>query len=286
MKHFILFLVSICCVWTQSCAQNKKEIEIIETFNTLKLQTANPYAVYFNDIPVDKEYGSGSNTIEIPINDLALKSGLQQIDLILWPNSGDTLIDESEFTYLNVQLLIYPHGMESFKRGEFEVAQTFNKGSFEALPKYKKSWTIDLDLNYEVEGWSNSEYLNSVDSNVLREEVLSFYKNMASIINSGDIKKFNVLNAKRDAEVAVSFSNNEEFKIEDDEFVLNRLNNSKGNVKAMEECVLKIYGNGRVVSLETETGESPLFAEDDREKYTYTFYLHRPKGSKDFEIIR
>lgn len=253
---------------------------------TIKIQAANPHEVYFNDLPIDKDFSNETSSMEIPINDFILKSGPQHLHLNLWPNSNKDIIDKIDFEYLNIQLLKYPNGMKSLNQGEYEIIQTFDKGDFEYSSKIEKHWTLNLDVNYESIGWSNSENLLEIDSNLLKEKVMNFYRKTAQIINNGDLYQFNELNKKRDYEVENSFYNDSDYIQQDVTFVKNRIFNSKNNTFFSENYIIKFYGNGKIVTLETTNGESPLYAEDNIQKYTYTLYLHIPKGSTELEIIR
>ena len=61
---------------------------------------------------------------------------------------------------------------------------------------------------------------------------------------------------------------------------------------AEDKLELKYYGEGRVVTLVSTDpksyGYSPLIAREAEHNFpmAHTFYLHRPKGSKELEIIR
>ena len=64
-----------------------------------------------------------------------------------------------------------------------------------------------------------------------------------------------------------------------------------GNMQSLDNAELKIYGNGRLVTLVTPNGKyknwNALMSKTPKGRVTsWGVILHKPKGSANFEIIR
>ncbi len=264
---------------------SKKEIDMEKTpVYTIKISAANPYEVLVNDMPFEKDYNNGSSTVELPINDLILRSGKQIIKIKILPNSGGNTVDQSGLNYFNLKVLQYTSVSSIGSNGKL-IKEITLKDQKE-LPIVTIEKIVNLEVPYNVQGWSKSQDLAKEDKTVLKNEVLSKYQELKNVLNKGDLKSFLSENKIRDKEVHSAFYNDKEMKNEDEDYMKNRVKKSANHMAEIKDFQMKFYGNGKVVSLERNDGNSALFADDSNNLFYYAILLHRPKPGSPLEIIR
>ncbi|MCU7619291.1 hypothetical protein NZ698_19090 [Chryseobacterium sp. PBS4-4] len=156
------------------------------------------------------------------------------------------------------------------------------------------------DLPYNLEGWSKGQDLRKFDKIILEQKVVSFYKNLWTILNNGDGEKYIKLWNKADQEL-IEYDyelNIDQINEEEIDFINKKCLNM---IADFEDYEMKIYADGRLVSFRRKNHTkqfnnkspldvfnwSPLIRKaklsggDD-----YSVLLYLSEGSNDFVIIR
>ena len=160
--------------------------------------------------------------------------------------------------------------------------------------EFKTSFELKAaDINWDIVGWSESENLRQAPK--LKQEVIAFYKMYMQVIEKRDAQAYARM---------VELPNLDEILSEPwhvKEMLDATYESVAEDIKIKQKFIfplaedkveLKYYGEGRVVTLVSTDpksyGYSPLIAREAEHNFpmAHTFYLHRPKGSKDLEIIR
>lgn len=283
-----IFYLVLNFVFLFSYAQKIKNTKMIndQPIYTLKISVANPYETYINDMPVEKDYGKGSANSELPINDFILKSGIQNIKVILMPEQGKLTVDKLGIDYVDVKIYKYPHGLSNMSSDERILIKEFNLKECKESSIIRKESEFITKVPYEVKGWEKSISLLAENQENLKGEVLAKYEELKTMLNNGDLATFLNSNKIRDEEVSISFYDNQETEEEDKSFMSNRVSKSRGKMEKIENYTMRFYGNGKTVSLEGTNGKSILKGDDGKKIYYYMILLHRPKAGAPLEIIR
>lgn len=271
---------------TDNTKNEKQSAMKEEPIYTIKISSANPYEIYVNDMPLEKDHQAGSSNTETPFNDFVLKSGLQQFKLRIFPDKGKTMVDKKGLDYIEVKIYKYSKGLSNMTPDNAVVIKQIDLKDLKELPIVEKQFAINLSVPFEIKGWSESVDLSKEDKEKLKAEVLAKYNEIRTQINAGNFADFSKNYKKRDEEVNKSFHNNSEAIKEDEDWMKTRVSNSKGHMKSISNSVMKFNGNGKIVYLESEKQESPLISDDGKYEEVYNILLHRPKPGGPLEIIR
>ncbi|WP_165750554.1 hypothetical protein [Cellulophaga sp. Z1A5H] len=203
-------------------------------------------------------------------------------------SAEDGMIHQSDLDKLEIELLRY----EEYD-GEIENITIHKKFIFTipnpvSFTEQEIEFTIK-DLPYKIKGWSESQDLRDMDSELLRKEVVAYYQKLRNILNEGLNYKYTYeLQKTKYLEVALSvYLNKEEY--------VNMLNTNatdkitKNIMYPIENYRLVIEGNGRLVKLYRTDTEflnwDALIYEDEEFINSIAVRLHKPQGCDTFEII-
>lgn len=314
MKKFKLLPYLFVFVFGISCGQqnNHKENTVAQTnpYKTEKrtvygmdLNVPGPYELYINDISARKDYGAGMHNTFIEINPYVLKSGKYSFVLKLLPMPSELAkggIQPSTLEFLKVAVSRYE------KTGDQRQSQSFEKINSYPIPKinapvpfYEVKGEFTVDLPYELEGWSNGQDLSKMDKDELEKKVLAFYEKMRNSLNEGNFQIFNKSEGQRTLETYI-FNYTPQSEIQNFEKENNTdLSNCKGRMAPVENFSMRIYGNGKLVTLERKMqtnlfgidknveGLSALIRKGKIRGYKeFPILLYLPRGSNEFVIIR
>ncbi len=263
------------------------------------------YEILVNDVPIITFFGLGNWSTGDYANRYIMKSGPQQITIRLYPQKvSDTVFKESLSADSKMKIRVLKRIQGFGKRPDSlanEPAErelyTYETPTVEEGAKFAEFKTsFDLspaDINWDITGWSESEDLRNHPN--IKQEVMAFYKMYMQVIEKRDKKAYTKLveydyyehmlsepwhvqamyeGAAKDIAKNIAIKQKFMFPLEED------------------KVKLKFYGDGRVVTLVSTDhksyGYSPLVAKEISQNFpmAHTFYLHRPKGSKDLEIVR
>lgn len=264
---------------------NKEKKENMNVHNTpiyrINFESYLPFELYLNDVLIDKNNSNGSVDFFETLNEYILSSGKQELKIKLYPFIGKSKVSYKDMEDIKVQIYKSP----SLNDETFTLIQDIKFPNFkDNLPNFEYKTYFEVEVPYKNIGWMNSKDLTKEEN--LLDEVVLFYENVRTILNNGDYEKYFALNKLADDEIYKSLYLGRDKEKEDKEKEINRIIDSKGKMKKLEDYVLKYYGNGRLVRLEKLDGSSPLCADrDDVESY-YNFFLHKKLDSNRLVIVR
>ncbi|PQL90914.1 hypothetical protein C4S77_09610 [Apibacter adventoris] len=273
----------------------------------IKIETQFAYRIRLNDMPVNTYLGNWGGSVKLNLNTEILQSGIQNLNIEIYPEYSDIntqkeFLDPKGYFKLQITQTAWRKdggGLEEPKTIlEYELPkedkQTGWTIDYAKLKSFTDSLSFEATVPYHLQGWTNGEVFKEEDSLQLKAQVISFYKNIGEAMKNKNMEFLNKEYLKADIENAQAFYfSKEEIKnyLVDLEKSINAEN---FKVLPIEDCVLKYYGNHRVLSLEAlkgiDRGESSLittYTKDGAERSIYhSLLLYRPKGSSQFQIIR
>lgn len=276
--------------------QTKKE-EIIKNAKqknnqpiyTLAISVANPHEVYLNDMPLIKDYNKGSSNFETSLNNFILKSGIQNLKIILLPEEGKTIVDKSGIDYIDVKIYRYSNGLSEMNPEKRTLIKAVTLKEFAEIPIVVKEVEFNAIVPYELIGWSKSVDLSIENQEVLKKEVVTKYEELRKFFEIKDINKWVKMTNNREKELDTAFFLSE-FDITEER---NEDSNYIKSIKKMlpiENYKIITCGRGKIVKMEridsSLKGESVLQAVSEKTTRIYDIFLHRPSPNAPLEIIR
>ncbi|PQL91511.1 hypothetical protein [Apibacter adventoris] len=308
------------------CAQEKKEqtMDILTTSQRIdylkkniqrynyeplyqiETETNYSYQVLVNDFPVYTHFGP-YGSMKFNINSSILQSGKQKLEIKIYPryinktDQKEYLDNRGTFKLFITQTAWRKDGggLEEPKTIlEYELPkenkQTGNTIDYAKLKSFTDSLSFEAKIPYMLQGWTDGEVFKKEDSLQLKAQVAAFYQDIIDAYQKKEWDYFNTqyLQAEKEWYQSEYFPDNiiEEYQkgVED----------SDGKYKIvffpLENYKLSIYGNGRILCLETISGKNKgksafgyTYENEERKGTVYLdLYLYRPKGSSQFQIIR
>ena len=305
-------LVFLCFILLFNChnAQNTGEMKIqqiplekqITYMIDITLKT--PHELYINDIlAVSRSRGSNA---AIDINPYVLKNGKYKIKLRLLPywHLNETTVSKSDIENARLFFGSYIRNKETDEILNYKADVALPiVAPKEDVPYFEQEWDVELtELPYELEGWSKGQDLRKWDKDKLEKKVVAFHQKIRKILNDGNSEEWMKLIQKRFDEVCI-FDYLSEKRIEKDleEIKEDVEEYSKGTMIPLEDYELKLYAEGKLVTLERKThtkefnnyspldikGWSPLISKGTTYGAApYPILLYLPQGSDEFVIIR
>ncbi|WP_311330669.1 hypothetical protein [Capnocytophaga sputigena] len=270
----------------------------------IDITTNIPVIVYVNDIKAS-ELNMPLGTA-IDLNPYVLKNGKCKIKLQIFPlfRRGDTLVTVENIMRCNLFFGSYIRNKETDEILNYkaDVALPITAPTID-VPYFEQEWEVEItDLPYELEGWSKGQDLRKWDKKELEKKVVAFHQKIRKILNDGNSEEWMKLIQKRFDEVCI-FDYLSEKRIEKDleEIKEDVEEYSKGTMIPLEDYELKLYAEGKLVTLERKThtkefnnyspldikGWSPLISKGTTYGAApYPILLYLPQGSDEFVIIR
>ena len=289
-------------------AQNKMKIQQIplekQITYMIDITTNIPVIVYVNDIKAS-ELNMPLGTA-IDLNPYVLKNGKCKIKLQIFPlfRRGDTLVTVENIMRCNLFFGSYIRNKETDEILNYKADVALPiVAPKEDVPYFEQEWDVELtELPYELEGWSKGQDLRKWDKKELEKKVVAFHQRTRKILNEGNSEAWLKLIQKRFDEVCI-FDYLSEKRIEKDleEIKEDVEEYSKGTMIPLEDYELKLYAEGKLVTLERKThtkefnnyspldikGWSPLISKGTTYGAApYPILLYLPQGSDEFVIIR
>ena len=290
-------------------AQNTGEMEIqqipLEKQITyiIALSMRVPYELYINDIKADCDYVGANSGVDM--NPYILKNGKYKVKLRIFPafKAGEKLIEFDDIEKSNISFDSYIRNKETNEILNYNSIPLPIVAPKEDVPYFEQEWDVELtELPYELEGWSKGQDLRKWDKKELEKKVVAFHQRARKILNEGNSEAWLKLIQKRFDEVCI-FDYLSEKRIEKDleEIKEDVEEYSKGTMIPLEDYELKLYAEGKLVTLERKThtkefnnyspldikGWSPLISKGTTYGAApYPILLYLPQGSDEFVIIR
>ena len=303
---FIFIILLFNCHNTQNTGEMKIQQIPLEKQITymIDLTLRTPHELYINDIlAVSRSRGSNA---AIDINPYVLKNGKYKIKLRLLPywHLNETTVSKSDIENARLFFGSYIRNKETDKILNYKADVALPiVAPKEDVPYFEQEWDVELtELPYELEGWSKGQDLRKWDKKELEKKVVAFHQKIRKILNDGNSEEWMKLIQKRFDEVCI-FDYLSEKRIEKDleEIKEDVEEYSKGTMIPLEDYELKLYAEGKLVTLERKThtkefnnyspldikGWSPLISKGTTYGAApYPILLYLPQGSDEFVIIR
>ena len=303
---FIFIILLFNCHNAQNIGEMKIQQIPLEKQITymIDITTNIPVIVYVNDIKAS-ELNMPLGTA-IDLNPYVLKNGKCKIKLQIFPlfRRGDTLVTVENIMRCNLFFGSYIRNKETDEILNYKADVALPiVAPKEDVPYFEQEWDVELtDLPYELEGWSKGQDLRKWDKKELEKKVVAFHQRTRKILNEGNSEAWLKLIQKRFDEVCI-FDYLSEKRIEKDleEIKEDVEEYSKGTMIPLEDYELKLYAEGKLVTLERKThtkefnnyspldikGWSPLISKGTTYGAApYPILLYLPQGSDEFVIIR
>ncbi|AVM50634.1 hypothetical protein [Capnocytophaga sp. oral taxon 878] len=268
----------------------------------IDITTNIPVIVYVNDIKAS-ELNMPLGTA-IDLNPYVLKNGKCKIKLQIFPlfRRGDTLVTVENIMRCNLFFGSYIRNKETNEILNYKADVALPiVAPKEDVPYFEQEWEVELtELPYELEGWSKGQDLRKWDKKELEKKVVAYYQKLWSILNNGEGERY--MDLWKQADQELMFYDYETdydsiYKEESEEIK----KNCTDNMIPLEDYELKLYAEGKLVTLERKThtrefnnyspldikGWSPLIRKGRKsgaEDFPVKLYL--PQGSNEFVIIR
>ena len=262
-----------------------------------------PYELYINDIKADCDYVGANSGVDM--NPYILKNGKYKVKLRIFPafKAGEKLIEFDDIEKSNISFDSYIRNKETNEILNYNSIPLPIVAPKEDVPYFEQEWDVELtELPYELEGWSKGQDLRKWDKKELEKKVVAFHQRTRKILNEGNSEAWLKLIQKRFDEVCI-FDYLSEKRIEKDleEIKEDVEEYSKGTMIPLEDYELKLYAEGKLVTLERKThtkefnnyspldikGWSPLISKGTTYGAApYPILLYLPQGSDEFVIIR
>ena len=303
---FIFIILLFNCHNAQNTGEMKIQQIPLEKQITymIDITTNIPVIVYVNDIKAS-ELNMPLGTA-IDLNPYVLKNGKCKIKLQIFPlfRRGDTLVTVENIRRCNLFFGSYIRNKETDEILNYKADVALPiVAPKEDVPYFEQEWDVELtELPYELEGWSKGQDLRKWDKKELEKKVVAFHQRTRKILNEGNSEAWLKLIQKRFDEVCI-FDYLSEKRIEKDleEIKEDVEEYSKGTMIPLEDYELKLYAEGKLVTLERKThtkefnnyspldikGWSPLISKGTTYGAApYPILLYLPQGSDEFVIIR
>ncbi|WP_314242336.1 hypothetical protein [Empedobacter tilapiae] len=291
-KIIIFFLI----LTTYSCGQKQSEKNdnnmTNKTFYFIDFSYNQKcgFAIYVNDVLV-KRYSKPVNIdyAITPINPYILESGKQDIKVILFPFENKELEPDIEF-YLKV-FYIEDYNQEvidanTIKNIVFELPKIDMESKTTINLEYKNSFIAKVP--YKVEGWRKSKNLTDLPD--INRKVTEKFESLSNELKNKNVKEFtnSLSKSMKESESFYYLTNQqieESIRDLDDVFTLPKI-----DVAPLNNTVIKFYGNGKLVTLETIDGKDALRVLEEeagrKRENSFPILLHIPENSNELEVIR
>ncbi len=262
-----------------------------------------------NDVPVVQYFEEGSGTLNTsaPLNDQILKSGTQTWRLTLYP--GFAAGKQTETLSAGIEANITVETLQFYEGGVKNLVPTFSliqtpkrigeTGAADYADAGKKmmvyTGTFQAKVPYELAGWTASVDLRKEDPEKLLKETVAAFQSYGQLLQKGDMQKISEAVYTKEKEIAQAyFLDAAEIEDRTSRYATS-LKNPTLKVQPLADFQMKIYGNGRLVTLERTTypyrGQPALYADykdEAGEEYekSYIVYFHRPQAGAKLQIIR
>lgn len=286
-----LIISFICAVFLSTCAQNKKKKLHVEDYKYKSATKKTYFADYnfrgnfeivFNGISLTKNKETGVISGLEYLNPFISKSGEQNITLIVKPINKDSQIPIADVKDYFIDIVYTNNGepapLNNVKRCSFPPV---NK----PVDSLVYNWTFNSEVPYSFDGFEYSEDLTKQNQHNLLNEVVDFYKNVATIINNGNSNEYLKIFKKSREREMISMYYDEKKQNEYLTSLENRVMSSKGLIQPLENYKMFIHPNKKLVELIINGEDSALFSKDDKGKRKfYGLLLHKSSKTGKLEV--
>lgn len=260
------------------------------------------FEILVDDVPSYRFFGKetsngmGMNG-DVPLNAQLLKSGKHIIQGKIFPKYGDAKLQSRSFLSLDFSIR-ESNALTSFDLFSIEPpSSTLSEDKtklinpIENLPYYELKSELDVQLPFEIVGWTQSVNLKDEmeKGNDLKKELKKAYDEIRKIIEKRDESAFSEIIKEREHLLATAFYlTPKEQKKELNEFLDIIKNKDYELVPYPNEINIHFYGYGKLITMFTLERESIIKlinTKDKNEVINLDFYFHRKKAGNKLEVI-
>ncbi|RAV30757.1 hypothetical protein [Sinomicrobium soli] len=143
----------------------------------------------------------------VPLNSCILKSGRYEVTGRIYPRYGQTALEFYSYLMLEGYYREAGNWEKKFPMFTIETPGTEGAGNkgLDGYPYFELRTEIDVEVPYEVEGWSNSVNLKEEDKDDLKNELLERYNTIREMVAENDTSAFKKLIWEREELLATVF---------------------------------------------------------------------------------
>ncbi|WP_409417301.1 hypothetical protein [Flavobacterium sp. PS2] len=304
-----IFKIILLCSFLQSCAQNNQNVnqDMTKLIDNLKKYDFEPiyqikvksnlsYTITINGIPILNKYEadlffSGNN-----INNCIQKSGIQKIDIKLFPPIKEDGTFEDYIGNNSFELTIEQTAWD--RNGNLEKPKSISnyqlsKIDLSNFKSYSYNYDFKADVPYELIDWNEGEKFDLKDSLKLKEKAIHFYEKLKYSFENKEGENYS--NSLQKGLFNIYQANYYTKKDALDNYIkkIEFINNEEISLSSFENYKVQILGNNNLISLKRidgyNIGEGILrryYTKNNAEKVQIDdVILYKPKGSDDFEVI-
>lgn len=241
------------------------------------------FEIRVNDIPVMILDNSGQASSIAPVNFAILDSGIQKLDVRVFPHSGQTVLDVNAAMAYKLKLYDVSYGFEfkhdllSYKFPEADLKKQ--------LPYSQKRDQFDAQISYQLEGWRKGVHLKDVDD--VESKLRKAYARLAQSISNKRYAQFEQELANREHIMATSMYLNER---ESTRRVKNLVKDFEDGFELMPlapDAVFHYYADGKMAAFKRLNGEPAMYLQNQekQEELSLDLLFYIPEGKTEFEVI-
>lgn len=239
--------------------------------------------IRINDVEVFALNVDGQASMDIPINQGILQSGLHEIEVRVLPLTGTKELHKEASVRYRVNEFDVSSGDFKFIK-QFENHQT--QPSKEGTPLLVHRSKFEANVSYKIEAWQNAVNLKEVNYD-LKPKLINEYNKIIALINNGSYDLLNKAFAKKEENISVAMYLNPEEKATRMKKLINDFSSGFKARPISNNVLVDYMGYGKLASLKTSTGLSGLSLENSKtdEELIIPLSFYIPNGKTEFEVI-
>lgn len=259
-----------------------------------------------NDHSIFSYFGIMSNGITAHINNAILQSGVQEVNIELYPSYIDKKTQAEYLTNQNkLTLTILKRHWEKDGGGlsepeivaKYDLQNEIRKNSLklDKTNQFKDILKFKAEVPYVLTGWSKSKDLTKMKRKELEEKVVAFYAMYRSLYINKEANTIDNLLYKRELETSQAAYFDRDEVIKQKNGLQKAFDEYEFEMMPLENYEMQFFGNGRMVGLirtdGRNRGQSTI-----RQRYTTKggfrrialpdLFLHIPEDGNELEVIR
>lgn len=239
--------------------------------------------IRINDVEVFSLNVDGQATMDIPINQGILQSGLHEIEVRVLPLSRTKELHKEASVRYRVNEFDVSSGDFKFIK-QFENHQTVPVK--EGIPVITHTSRFEANVPYKINAWQNSVNLKEVNYD-LKPRLINEYNKIITIINNGNYELLNKVFAQKEENISIAMYLNDEEKKSRMKKLINDFSSGFKARSISDNVIVDYMAYGKLASLKTSTGISGLSLENSKtdEELIIPLSFYIPNGKKEFEVI-
>lgn len=241
--------------------------------------------VRVNDVPLLRQDIDGDMTVEIPVNFLIERSGIQALSVYLRP--APVSFKLSQAAQCRIEIWRYDcSGQEIIPIGQVCNLNLAAKDNGMLLDLLVDRKVFYADVSYQMDRWSDCLQIN--DRKGISSRVAAMFQNVGKLLASKQYESYLELVKNREINICSALSLDEKETLRRSKMLFECLDGGFSFVPIKGSKVLQFYADGRAATvLDHDDMKSALrFAnEETGEMIAIDLLLGIKKGNIDFEII-